>query len=104
MRFLRLPSFLRDWRALSHTEQELVRQWLRSDFLPVVAAYEVDPDNFRWPKSLRFEHITGGGGICAVTWSFSGSDGRATFEFDTLDGQMVLVWRRIGHHDVYRQP
>jgi len=39
-----------------------------------------------------------------MTWSFSGPDGRATFEFVTIDGQPGIRWRRIGCHDIYRSP
>ena len=104
MRYVRLPAFLRDWAALPEAERALVKQWLAEEFLPAVAAYEADPSGFVWPRTLRFERLKGTGGICAVTWSFSGPDGRATFEFSTIDGEPCLVWRRIGRHDVYRRP
>jgi len=69
-----------------------------------VAAYEADPKGFVWPANVRFERLRGTAGICAVAWSFAGPDGRATFSFGTIDGQPCLRWRRIGHHDIYRQP
>ena len=103
MRYVRLPSFLADWTALPERERELVRRWLAEVFLPAVAAYEADPTSNAWPKGLRFERLESSGGICAVSWSFAGPDGRATFEFSSLDGERVIIWRRIGHHD-YRRP
>jgi hypothetical protein len=39
-----------------------------------------------------------------VTWSFSGPDGRATFEFIGVEGELAIRWRRIGGHDVLRSP
>jgi len=104
VRYVRLPTFLADWNALSDAERRLVKAWLAEVFLPAVAAYEADPTGFVWPGSLRFERLEGAGGICAVTWHFSGPDGRATFQFGESNGQPCLIWRRIGHHDVYRTP
>jgi len=104
MKYFRLSSFLADWKALPERERALVRQWLAEDFLPTVAAYEADPAGFVWPKSLRFERLQEAGGICAVSWSFAGPDGRATFQFSVVDGEPVVVWRRIGHHNIYKQP
>jgi len=102
MKYRRLPAFLSDWEALPPAERALVKRWLADAFLPAVAAYEADPAAFVWPRALRFERL--GGGICAITWSFAGPDGRATFGFTTIDGQPYLVWRRIGHHDIDRRP
>jgi len=39
-----------------------------------------------------------------MTWSFSGPDGRATFEWVTIDGVLAVRWRRIGGHGVFKQP
>ena len=104
MRYVRLPAFLSDWRSLPERERNLVRHWLAEVFLPAVEAYEADPAGFLWPRSLRFERLKGTDGICSVTWSFAGPDGRATFEFSQVDGEPCLVWRRIGHHDIYQRP
>ena len=99
-----MPSFLADWEALPEAERALVKRWLADVFLPALAQYEADPAGFVWPASLRFERLHGTSGICAVTWSFAGPDGRATFQFVNQDGIPCLVWRRIGHHGVYGRP
>jgi hypothetical protein len=39
-----------------------------------------------------------------MTWSFASPDGRATFEFVTIGGQLHCRWRRIGDHGVFRNP
>jgi hypothetical protein len=39
-----------------------------------------------------------------LTWSFSGPDGRATFEFVTIDGELGILWRRIGDHRIFMRP
>ncbi len=100
----KLPQFMADWGRLSLDEQARFWQFLKEDFLPALAEYERNPVAYRWPASLRFERLTNTRGVCAVTWSFSGPDGRATFQFDTIDGDPVLVWRRVGRHAIYRAP
>lgn len=104
MKYVRLPTFLADWQRLSDSERAAVRRWLADVFLPAVAAHEADPTGFVWPRVLRFERLQSSGGICAVTWSFAGPDGRAIFQFSSLNGEPCLVWRRIGRHDIYRRP
>jgi len=104
MKYTRLPAFLADWQRLPDAERSFVNTWLADAFLPAVAQYEANPSAYVWPKSLRFERMQNTDGICAVTWSFSGPDGRATFQFSEIDGEPCLIWRRIGHHDIYRQP
>ena len=104
MRYVRLPEFLADWERLTPRERGLVVEWLRTVFLPAVEAYQKNPAGYVWPKALRFERLAGAGGVCAVTWSFAGPDGWATFHFDTSDNEPCLVWRRVGHHDIYRHP
>lgn len=52
--------------------------------------------------------VEGAPGIWEMTWSFSGPDGRATWEWatDTVEGATVPVvrWRRIGGHAIFRDP
>ncbi|MCL5265766.1 MAG: hypothetical protein M1343_11370 [Chloroflexi bacterium] len=42
--------------------------------------------------------------IWEMTWSFSGPDGRATFELASIDGEPAIRWRRIGNHRIFREP
>lgn len=39
-----------------------------------------------------------------MTWSFASPDGRATFEFLTVDGELCVRWRRVGDHDAFKNP
>jgi hypothetical protein len=48
--------------------------------------------------------MTGTDSIWEMTWSFSGPDGRATFEWVSLEGEIQIRWRRIGGHEIYRKP
>jgi hypothetical protein len=36
-----------------------------------------------------------------MTWSFSGPDGRTTFEWVRAGGEIQIRWRRIGGHEIY---
>ncbi|PWJ45552.1 hypothetical protein SAMN06264364_1553 [Quadrisphaera granulorum] len=39
-----------------------------------------------------------------MTWSFASPDGRATFSFQQIDGELQVLWRRIGTHTIYKSP
>lgn len=47
-----------------------------------------------------------------MTWSFSGPDGRATWEWTTVEideggakgQQPAMRWRRVGDHTILRSP
>jgi hypothetical protein len=43
-------------------------------------------------------------GVWEVTWSFSGPDGRATFEYVEIGGELAIRWRRIGGHEIFKTP
>ena len=61
-------------------------------------------DRPKWPKNLRIKDVEGAPGIWEITWSFSGPDGRATFEYTLIDGELALRWRRIGGHTIFKKP
>jgi len=42
--------------------------------------------------------------VWEVTWSFSGPDGRATFQYVEIEGEKAIRWRRIGGHDIFNTP
>jgi len=103
MRFVELPRFAREFRKLS---PEARRRFIES-FREFDAACDEllrEPNGFEWPSLLRVEKLVGQRGIYAFTWSFARPDGRTTFEFMTIDGQPAVVLRRIGRHDIYKEP
>lgn len=104
MKYRKLPTFDNDFRRLSERERETFRNFVREQFIPALKEFEKAPKRCSWPKGLRYEHLTATKGIYAVTWSFSGPDGRATFEYETIDGEVFLVWRRVGLHSIYKSP
>ena len=66
-----------------------------------------DPSS--WPGNLRVKAVVNAPGIFEMTWSFSGPDGRATWEWTTVietDGRQwpAVRWRRLGTHRIFREP
>ncbi|WP_229783841.1 hypothetical protein [Pilimelia anulata] len=75
-----------------------------ADFSAACDDYAAAPGTFTRPARLRVSPMRSVSGIWEMTWSFTGPDGRATFEFFPLDGQTAVRWRRIGRHDIYTDP
>ena len=103
MRFQVTPAFEGDWRRLSEDERATFQRVVRDDFHPACERRRVDPTAV-WPKRLRVKDVEGAAGIWEMTWSFSGPDGRATFEWVQIDGRLGLRWRRIGGHGIFEKP
>jgi len=53
---------------------------------------------------VEVKRVGGAPGVWEMTWSFSGPDGRATFDWIQIDGQLGLRWRRIGGQVIFRTP
>ncbi|MGI8426675.1 MAG: hypothetical protein ACR2M4_08805 [Actinomycetota bacterium] len=103
MKFERTPQFDADVRRLSQSEFELFRRVVLDDFAPACDRFQQDPAQ-AWPGSLRVKSITGTNGILEMTWSFAGPDGRATFQFVTVEGEPRVRWRRVGSHKIFGDP
>lgn len=91
-----LDSFKADYKRLSQGEQALFKTAL-PDFVAACDRYAADP-SAAWSASLRVKGVESAPGVWEMTWSFSGPDGRATFEWVHIDGQLAVRWRRIGGH------
>lgn len=102
MKYVVLDSFRADYQRLSDDDRALFRLVLPA-FVAACDRYATNPAT-PWPGSLRVRAIVGAPGIFEMTWSFSGPDGRATFEWIHLDGALALRWRRIGTHRIFRTP
>jgi hypothetical protein len=91
-----LPRFRADFLRLSRAQQ--------AAFLAAVAHFVEDlraGGQFR--KSLRVKGVQGVPGVFEMTWA---PDGRATSEYgdEVKSGDPHVVWRRVGTHDIFRQP
>ncbi len=97
-----------DYARLTKKEKERFRQ--------AVANLNCADDRFIatgdpsvWPQKLRVKSVTHAPGIFEMTWSFSGPDGRATWEWISLrdengENQPAVRWRRIGGHAIFTNP
>jgi len=97
------PAFEADLRRLSREELSLFRQVVRDDFVPAAERHAIDA-TAPWPRRLRVRAVAGTRGIWELTWSFAGPDGRATFEWTTIDGERAIRWRRVGGHEIFGDP
>ncbi len=54
-------------------------------------------------KGLRVKPVAGHEGVWEMTWA---PDGRATFSYGPQQrtGEPHVIWRRVGTHDIFRQP
>jgi hypothetical protein len=103
LRFQTTPAFDRDVRRLSRSELALFRAAVRDRFVPAAERRAEDPAA-AWPGSLRVRDVEGTPGVWEMTWSFSGPDGRATFEWVTIEGEAAIRWRRVGTHRIFGAP
>ncbi len=102
MKFAVLDSFRADHARLSEAEKKRCRKILPA-FVAACDRYAADT-SASWPASLRVKDVEGAPAIFEMTWSFTGPDGRATFEWTTIEGVLGLRWRRIGGHRILREP
>lgn len=103
MKWETTPAFDADVRRLSREELAQFRDAVRDLFVPAAERIAADP-GATWPASLRVKRVEGAVGIWEMTWSFSGPDGRATFEWIEIDGERAVRWRRVGGHAIFRDP
>lgn len=102
MKYDRTAAFKSDYRDLSHEEKEMFRRAV----VEINAAYarRRSGGKIQWPAKLRVKRIRGTAGIWEMTWSFAGPDGRATFEIRQEGDHPVLLWRRVGGHEIFAGP
>jgi hypothetical protein len=95
-------AFRADRKRLSVQERELVGEVLPA-FVNACHRYAENPST-AWPAALRVKDVEGAPGVFEMTWSFSGPDLRATFEWIQIDGALAVRWRRIGGHAIFKNP
>ena len=101
MKFETTPQFLNDLRRLRREHRSLFNSRI-ADFNMGCERYLQTRLVRSWRSSLRVARMTGTEQVWEMTWSFRGPDGRATFQFVERDGDTVVLWRRIGTHQIYR--
>lgn len=104
MKYGQTDRFKGDIRRLSDDDKKLFAEVVRKKFIPAAERIAASKGQGRWPASLRVKGVEGAPGIWEMTWSFSGPDGRATFEWRDFDGQPGIFWRRVGGHEIFSEP
>jgi hypothetical protein len=97
-----------DFRRLSKSEKQLFREAV-AEFNAAAERFIQTGDPTSWPSGLRVKRISSAPGLFEMTWSFSGPEGRATWEWTTVAGEdgkthPAVRWRRIGGHRVFDSP
>jgi hypothetical protein len=103
VKFELTPAFEGDWARLSPGERTKFREAVTDHFHPACERRRLDPAA-HWPKSHRVKDLEGAPGVWEMSWSFSGPDGRATFEWIEIDGEPGIRWRRVGGHAIFGAP
>ena len=108
MRFERTEPFKNDYQRLSEDEREMFRATARV-FNAACDRFMETRNPLSWPANFRVKGVVNAPGIFEMTWSFSGPDGRATWQWTTVvsaDGDSVpaVLWRRLGGHKIFRDP
>jgi len=91
-----LPLFLREWTKLTR-EQRVLSLAAIEEMVEDLRAHR----SFR--PSLRVKGVQGHPTVFEMTWA---PDGRATFRYGSAiePGESNIVRRRIGGHDILKQP
>jgi len=103
VKFETTPAFDADYKRLKKEHQATFRIVVQDKCAPACDLHTDDASR-PWPASLRVTSVRGGPGVLEMTWSFASPDGRATFELVTIGGELRCRWRRVGDHDVFKQP
>jgi hypothetical protein len=94
--FQRTSRFDRDWKHLTADSKARFRQVVLTECVP-----DLSKGVFR--AGLRVKGVEAVANVFEMTWA---PDGRATFSYGRPQrpGEPHVIWRRIGTHEVFRDP
>ncbi len=102
MKYEEAESFRGDLRRLSKDKLRLFKNSIPA-FNDACDRWAADQTPF--PGSLRVGPVKSVPGAWEMTWSFAGPDGRAMFEWISLeDASPAIRWLRVGGHEVFSAP
>lgn len=69
----------------------------------VLTEFVIDLKGGGFRPGLRVKRVMGTASVWEMTWA---PDGRATFEYgdEQRPGETHVLWRRVGTHDIFRNP
>lgn len=107
MRWQSTESSKADFKRLSPAQRKQFRVAV-DKFSPACDRWVESGEQVGWPKGLRVRAVEAAPGVFEMTWSFSGPDGRATWERTTVEvgdtSFPAVRWRRIGGHAIFKNP
>lgn len=94
--FFAVVRFQREYRKLSEPDRHRFERVVREQFVPDLQAGSFRP-------GLRVRGVEGAPGVFEMTWA---PDGRATWEYgaEVRTGEVHVIWRRIGRHQIFGDP
>lgn len=95
-RWSKTQQFVRDLKKLDRAQVERFKRVLHEEFVPDLRVGKFRP-------GLRVKGVVAARGVFEMTWA---PNGRATFQYgdEIVRGDPYIVWRRIGTHDIFKQP
>ena len=93
--FAQTDRFRRDFAGLTAAQ--------KAAFRAAAAKFVADLPSGRFRPGLRVRGVQGAASVFEMTWA---DGGRATFEYGppVRGGEIHVVWRRIGTHEVFTRP
>lgn len=90
-----LPRFRQEYKRLTKEQQDA--------FDGAIGKFVADLRSGRFRSGLRVKGVQGARGVFEMTWA---PDGRATFEYGEpqREGDVHIIWRRIGTHSILNEP
>ena len=88
-------TFRRDLSTLTSTQ--------RAAFAAAVTHFAHDLQGGVFRKGLRVKKVSDRDGVWEMTWA---DNGRAAFSFaePVIEGEIHIVWRRVGSHGILKHP
>lgn len=102
MRYRTTPAFDRDYRGLPPAHRAAFRA--AASAFNEAAERAARGEDRPWPNGLRVKRVRGTDDVWEMTWSMRDPDGRATWQWTTVDGDPAVLWRRLGDHAIFDRP
>ncbi len=100
MKFDLSARFESDFAALPAAHRRMFRECMRAFSAGCDAWVANGLLPHPWPANQRIHRLSNSM-IWSMTWHYGRPDGRVTFEFATVDDEVLVRWRRIGGHEIY---
>ncbi|GAB4008482.1 hypothetical protein GCM10029992_64960 [Glycomyces albus] len=94
--FERFPRFNQDHEKLQKEQQARFKKAVAEFVEDLRTGGSIRP-------GLRIKRVQGAEGVYEISWA---PDGRATWEYgeEKIPGEPHIKWRRIGTHDIFKNP